>query len=52
MVVPAFEMGLMTRNEAVLNAHAIRGFARPLNGDPDHAQFWTDDFSSVFQVLR
>ena len=43
---------LLTRNEAVLNAPAIRDFARPLNGDPDHAQLWTDDFSSLFQVLR
>jgi SAM-dependent methyltransferase len=43
---------LLTRDEAVLNAGAIRDVARPLNGDQAQAQLWTDDFSSLFQVLR
>jgi SAM-dependent methyltransferase len=43
---------LLSRNEEVINAPAIHSVARPLNGGPDNAQCWTDDFSSLFQVLR
>jgi SAM-dependent methyltransferase len=43
---------LLTRNEAFINAPAIRDAARPLNDELANSQVWTDDFSSLFQVLR
>jgi spermidine synthase len=43
---------LLTRNEEFLNAPAIRNAARPLTGELANTQLWTDDFSSLFQILK
>jgi hypothetical protein len=47
-----FALVLLTRNEAFINAPAIRSAGRPLKGALADVQLWTDDFSSLFQVLR
>ncbi|HTY86673.1 MAG TPA: fused MFS/spermidine synthase [Candidatus Acidoferrum sp.] len=42
---------LLSHNEAVLNSHDIRLAGRPLLLDPSRIPLWTDDFSSLYQIL-
>jgi hypothetical protein len=43
---------LLSRNEAVLNSPAIQQVARPPDPHIEHVRLWTDDFTSLFQILH
>jgi hypothetical protein len=43
---------LLTHDPEFLNTPAIRRAARPPQADPSKVRLWTDDFTSLFQVLR
>jgi len=43
---------LLTHNEAILDTPAIRQAAGKLNDGAGKVPLWTDDFASVFQILK
>jgi hypothetical protein len=43
---------LVTRNEEILNTPILLEYAAPTGASYDHVRLWTDDYSSLFQVLR
>ena len=43
---------LLTRDPAILDSPAIRDAARPEEPDSERVPLWTDDFTSVFQILK
>jgi spermidine synthase len=43
---------LLSRSRDVIDSHAIRVAARPPRHRPGSVRLWTDNFASVFQVLR
>jgi hypothetical protein len=43
---------LLSRDEAVLNSPAIRQVARPPDPHIEHVRLWTDDFTSLYQILH
>lgn len=43
---------LLTRNEDIINASAIREAASPAKPNSVNIPLWTDDFASLFQILE
>ncbi len=43
---------LLTRNEEIINAAAIREAASPVKTNAVNIPLWTDDFASLFQILQ
>ena len=43
---------LLSRNEQVINRPAIRNAASTVNTNSTKVPLWTDDFASLFQILR
>jgi hypothetical protein len=43
---------LLCDNEAFLNSPAIRDAASPLRNTGNRIRLWTDDFASVFQIMK
>jgi hypothetical protein len=43
---------LLSRNEKVMNSPAIRNAASTVNTNDVKVPLWTDDFASLFQILR
>ncbi len=43
---------LLANNEAILNSPAIRSAASPLKDTGNRIRLWTDDFASVFQIMK
>jgi tetratricopeptide (TPR) repeat protein len=43
---------LLSRNGEIMNSPAIRLAARPPQTSPGSVPLWTDDFASLFQILR
>ena len=43
---------LLSSGEEIINSPAIRLAARPLQTNPAGIPLWTDDFASLFQILR
>jgi len=43
---------LLSNNEALLNSPEIREAASPLKDTGNHIRLWTDDFASVFQIMK
>ena len=46
------EWVLLTRNERIIRSPAIRAAARPEETGAPRVPLWTDDFASLFQILR
>ena len=42
---------LLSRNQDLLNSPAIRQAARPPNPNVKQVRLWTDDFTSLYQIL-
>jgi hypothetical protein len=43
---------LLTRNEGILNSPGIQNASRPVEAGSMNIPLWTDDFSSLFQILK
>ena len=43
---------LLSHNEALLNSPAIRESTRPAQAEAGTIPLWTDDFASLFQIIR
>ena len=43
---------LLSRNQDILNSEAIRRAAKPPPVHPRQVPLWTDDFTSLYQILR
>jgi spermidine synthase len=43
---------LLSRNEELINSPAIRESTRPAQADTGTVPLWTDDFASLFQIIR
>ncbi len=43
---------LLTRNEEIINAPAIRAASSKVNTNSVKVPLWTDDFASLFQILK
>jgi spermidine synthase len=43
---------LLSRNDEIINSPAIRESTRPAQADSGQVQLWTDDFASLFQIIR
>jgi hypothetical protein len=43
---------LLSRNEGIINSPAIRNAASTVQTNPVKVPLWTDDFASLFQILR
>jgi len=43
---------LLSRNEQLINSPAIRDAASVVSTNPTKVPLWTDDFASLFQILR
>jgi tetratricopeptide (TPR) repeat protein len=43
---------LLSRDESIINAPALRLAARPAQAGSVNVPLWTDDFASLFQILR
>ena len=43
---------LLSRSEDILNSPGIRQAARPPNARVKHVRLWTDDFTSLYQILH
>jgi len=43
---------LLSRNKENINSTEIRNAARPVEASPQQISLWTDDFASLFQILR
>jgi tetratricopeptide (TPR) repeat protein len=43
---------LLSRNDELINSPAIRESTRPAQADAGTVPLWTDDFASLFQIIR
>ncbi|MGO8931089.1 MAG: fused MFS/spermidine synthase [Limisphaerales bacterium] len=43
---------LLSRSDEIINSPAIRESTRPAQADSGQVQLWTDDFASLFQIIR